>query len=196
MNKYSKLLLFAVAILAGVVIAWQFYLRERITSSITPENSQALAYEVSDLFNSNEKLVSEIDKLNIEVDKLQESYESSKTSDEALNEKISNYKIILGLGEAEGSGVKIEFDKKISSVNLIDILNALKNIGVDGIAINGKRIIYNSSIEEGIFSPPVTIMAIGDKDLLDASLTRTGGIIEQIGFGKVDKIDNIVLPSI
>lgn len=196
MNKFSKTILFIVAIVAGVIMAWQFFLSERINLKITPKNSQALAYEVADLFNANEKLTKEIDKLNIEVDKLQKNYIDSKTSVEALNEKNNNYKIILGIGEAEGSGVKIEFDKKISSVNLIDILNALKNIGVDGVAINGKRIIYNSSIEEGIFSPPVTITAIGDKELLWGSLTRTGGIIEQIGFGKVDKMDSIILPSI
>lgn len=196
MSKNAKILLFIVAIVAGIGITWQFYLSQRINKKVTPQNSQALAYQVADLFNSNEKLSKEIDKLNIEVDKLQKNYNDSKSSDEALNEKINNYKIILGIGEAEGVGVKIEFDKKISSVNLIDILNALKNIGVDGISINGKRIIYNSSIEEGIFAPPVTIMAIGDKDLLYSSLTRTGGIIEQIGFGKVDKIDNIILPGI
>ena len=193
MNKRGLLIIAIVGFLGGIIVVRQFLLSEKIHNEIKPETNQALAYEVSELFKSNEKLIKEVDKLTIEVGKLQKTYEDSKSADQALNDKLNNYKIILGSTEVEGQGVKIEFDKKVASTNLIDLMNSLKNIGVDAISVNGQRVITSTSFSEGIFSPPIIVYAIGDRDLLYSSLTRTGGIIEQIGFGNVVKQDNIIL---
>ena len=87
-------------------------------------------------------------------------------------------------------------DKKITSTQLIDLINNLKNIGCEAIAINGQRLTGTSSITSGIFTPPMTINVVGDKDLLYNSLVRSGGIIEQIGFGQVTIVNDMTLPSI
>ena len=87
-------------------------------------------------------------------------------------------------------------DKKITSTQLIDLINNLKNIDCEAIAINGQRLTGTSSITSGIFTPPMTINVVGDKDLLYNSLVRSGGIIEQIGFGQVTIVNDMTLPSI
>lgn len=196
MSKKGLITIIIIAVILGVFVARQFLLSERIKKEVNNETNQALAYEVSELFESNEKLKEEVQKLKNELDKLQKTYIDSKQVNETLDEKLAHYQIILGLQEVRGPGVRIKFDKKIASVQIIDLVNALKNIGVESISINEKRLIPTSSITKGIFSPPVIIEAIGDKELLYNSLTRSGGIIDQIGYGQVTVVDDIILPSV
>ena len=195
MNKKGILTIIIVSICLGILVVRQLNLSQKINSEVKPETNQALAYEVSELFKSNQKLKDEVDKLQNEVTKLNQTYLDSKQANEALEEKITNYKIISGVSEIHGQGVKIQFDRKIASTQIVDLINNLKNIGVEAIAMNGQRIIATSSIANGVFSPPVTILAIGDKDLLYNSLNRSGGIMAQIGYGQVTVENDIIIPS-
>lgn len=194
-SKKSTIIIIVISLVLGLVAVRQFILSEKINKQVSSENNEALAFEVSELFNSNQELGKDADKLSDELEKLKKTYMDSKQADEALDSKIEKYEIILGLKEVRGPGVRIDFDRKIASVQVIDLINALKNIGAEAIAINGNRIVTNSSISEGIFNPPITIEAIGDKDLLHSSLTRSGGIIDQIGYGQTTVVDDIILPS-
>ena len=78
----------------------------------------------------------------------------------------------------------------------MDFLNALRNIGAEAIVINEKRIGPATGIGENTFSLPYRFQALGNKDILYEALTRRGGIIEQIGQGKVEKKDNLLLPAV
>lgn len=196
MNKKGIITITIISILAGIIITRQFFLKEKIDQNIKPETNEALAVEVAELFKSNEKLKEEVNKLVSEVDQLNQSYVNSKQLNETLENKIKNYEIILGLTNVSGEGVIIEFNKKVASTQLIDLINSLKNIGVDAINLNGTRITNRTSISDGIFSPPITIRAIGDKNILSNSLLRTGGIIDQIGYGEVKIEDEINISSI
>ena len=196
MNKKGILIVILVSICLGIMVVRQLVLSQKINSEVKAETNQALAYEVSELFKANEQLNEEVDKLQGELDKLNKIYLDSKQANEALEAKINNYKIISGTSEITGPGVKITFDKKIASTQVIDLINNLKNIGVEAIAMNGQRIVASSSIANGVFSPPVTILAIGDKDLLYNSLNRSGGIMAQIGYGQVATENDIIIPSI
>lgn len=193
MNK-KILFLIIISIILGLLVARQFLLSEKIKKEVNVDTSQTLAYEVSELFNSNEKLKDEIEKLSVEVEALQKTFQNTKEANETLDEKIKKYEIILGKKEIRGQGVRIKFDKKIASIQIIDLVNALKNIGAEAISINGKRLLPTGSIIEGIFSPTVTVEAIGDKEILHSSLTRSGGIIDQIGYGQVTSVDDIIIP--
>lgn len=196
MNKKAIISITLVSVVAGIIITRQFLLKEKINNDVSAQTNEALAVEVAELFKSNIKLNEEVAKLNEEVEKLKQTYSNSKQANEALENKISNYEIILGLKSVRGQGVTIEFNKKIASTQLIDLINSLKNIGVDCISLNGTRITTKTSINEGIFSPPVIVKAIGDKSMLSNSLLRTGGILDQIGFGDVKTEDEIVISSI
>lgn len=196
MNKKGILIITIVSFILGIVITRQFMLSQRIKANVSSQNNEALAYEVSELFKNNEKLEVEVNKLKTEVENLDASSQNQKTANETLEENLKNYQIILGSTEVIGDGVRIIFDKKISSVQLIDLINALKNIGVDALAINDQRINLYSSIEEGTFLSPTKIDVIGDKKLLKTSLTRSGGIIDQIGFGQVEEVDKLILGKV
>lgn len=194
MNK-KHFAIITVSIVLGFLAIRQFVLSQQIQKDVTSDTNQSLAYEVSELFNTNKNLKSEVDKLSSDLENLQKTYKDSKDASETLDAKIKKYEIILGEKEVKGNGVEIIFDKKIASVQIIDLMNALRNIGAEAISINNKRLLPTSSIAEGVFSPTVSIQAIGDKEILYSSLTRSGGIIDQIGYGQVTAVDDIIIPS-
>jgi len=196
MNKKGIIIITIVSFILGIIITRQFLLSQKIKANVNSQNNEALAYEVSELFKNNEKLEIEVNKLKTEVENLDASSQNQKVANDTLEENLKNYQIILGSTNVIGDGVRITFDKKITSVQLIDLINALKNIGIDAIAINDQRINLYSSIEEGTFLSPTKVDVIGDKKILKTSLTRSGGIMDQIGYGQVEEVDNLVLGKV
>lgn len=196
MTKKDTYLLIAVSLILGIIITKQFFISQKIKAKVTPASNESLAYEVSELFKNCEKLTIEENRLKTEVEKLNKSSKDNKEIDDALSKKIHDYRIISGKVAVSGPGIKITFDKKIASTQVVDLLNALKNIGVDAVSVNGSRINMTSSIAEGTFYPPLVVEAIGDKELLYNSLERPGGIIDQIGYGYIEQIDQLKLPSL
>lgn len=195
-KKQNIFLVTMVALILGILIVRQFNLHKRITQVTQPEVAEALAYEVAELIEDNTKSRQQLDKLQEQYDKLATSSSDLKTAKEAVDEKLSTYEIILGLSKIEGPGVIITFNDKIASTQLVDLLNAFKNIGVDAVTINDQRISPASSITNGLFNPPITLKAIGEPDLLADSLTRPGGIMEQIGLGQVEKSNEIIIDAV
>ena len=88
------------------------------------------------------------------------------------------------------------------------MINALRNIGAEGISINGQRFVINSFFRktaDGIFlensklSSPYIIQTVGNSALIKESLLRKGGIIDQTEESgteikvSVEQKDNIIL---
>jgi len=181
-----------VGFILGFVIIQQFYLHEKITKNIQPESENNLALEVSELIKTNDELTKGVNDLTDQHGKLSRAAADASSANATLEENLNQYEIILGLTQVQGQGVEIIFNDKISSTQLVDVMNAIKNIGADAIQINDRRIIQNSSITEGFFYPPVSVKVIGNKDLLYEALVRPGGILDQIGLSKeVVKSDNV-----
>lgn len=192
-RKNNLILIGVIGIILGFFVSQQFHLHEKISKTIQPENENNLALEVSELIKTNDELSQEVRDLTQEHEKLSRSAADAETANSALEDNLKKYKIILGLVDVQGEGVEISFDNKVSSTQLIDLLNAIKNIGADAIIVNDQRIIPDTYINSGFYNPPLKIKAIGSKDLLNESLIRPGGILDQIGFGKVAKNDDLTI---
>lgn len=185
-----------ISLILGYVLAQQFYLQQKVKKVTQSDSSASLAMEVSELIKNNNKLKKEKIGTDEELNKLTQSAESSQQTSETIQENLNNFKIILGVVPVSGKGVIISLDQEVESVQIIDLINAIKNIGAEAISINNKRIGPTSSIENGVFYPPTLVQIIGDQNLLYDSLTRSGGIIDQIEAGKVEKQDSISLNAI
>lgn len=192
----NKILLFIVCLLFGFLLSKQFFLQKEVSKISQPEIGNSIALEVTELIKTNSKSRKQIDIFTEQKTKLEKSAESSQESNETLQENLQIYKIILGLTDVQGPGIEITFNEKIDSTQVIDLINAVKNIGSEAITINNRRYGPRSFIESGIFYPPTNIQVIGNADILEDSLIRPGGIIEQIGTGKVEKKEIIYLKSI
>lgn len=190
-NKKNLILISIITLILGALVVRQFYLQKKINQVSQPKAGEALAYQVAELIKDNSRSQEQITNLEEQYNKLEKSSTDLKTAKETLEEKNKVYQVILGTAEVQGPGVIITFDEKIHSTQLIDLINALKNIGIDSISINNKKITPTSSVNSGLFNPPIIVKAIGNSDLLTDSLTRPGGIIPQIGLGNVEKKDHL-----
>ena len=143
-------------------------------------------------------------KLTNEQEKLEKVREEITNSDEQLKkikEKIDKYNVLLGTTDVKGKGVVITFSYvsnmslKSSSINtqnslvtdidILEIVNELKNAGAEAIEVNGQRILNNTSIcydDDDILingkkvSLPYTINAIGSPEIM-TTLNRPGGYL-------------------
>ncbi|MHA1381972.1 MAG: DUF881 domain-containing protein [Candidatus Helarchaeota archaeon] len=195
-NKKNKIIILIVCIILGFLLPTQFYLYQKVIKISKPEVSNSTALEVAEFIKTNKKLRKQIDNLEDQNEKLKKSKTSSIVSNQTIQENIKNYKLILGITDVEGRGVEITFNDKVDSTQIIDLINAVKNIGAEAISINNRRFGTKSFVENGIFNPPTTIQVIGNPDILKNSLVRSGGIIDQIGIGNVEKKEKIYIQSL
>lgn len=199
MKKFTlpkELILFIAAMLLGTIIVQQIYLHRKISEISKPDQTQALGLEVSQLYKNNVKLQEEVDQLTQEKQKTSQSLADREAATVNLQETLEKYQIIASIKPVVGQGVKIQVADKLETVQLVDLVNALRNIGVEAISINNRRIGPKTGVDSS-FQAPYEILVIGDSEVLSNSLTRPGGIIAQIGEKmEVKKIDSVLIPSL
>ena len=144
----------------------------------------------------------EVNKQYEETTAMIEEYKNNKESNEEtsnlMDSELEQINMSLGKTDVEGQGVVItiketdnEEVEKITSDDLLVIVNALKLAGAEAISINDQRIINMSDIVyidaasvirvngERILAP-YTIKAIGDSSYLESSLVGNGGAIDEM----------------
>ena len=195
MRKNSLLII--VMIIFGYILVQQLHVGGRIEQVVDPTKSNVISIEVAELIKSNKKLQQELRTLQDQKESLSASSTSTSKTDASLGEQVKELKILTGETKVTGQGVEILFDKSLQITQLVDLVNALRNIGAEAISINGVRIIGSTYILSALGSSPITILAIGNKDVLHDSLLRRGGIMEQIGSdGQASTKDSIDIKSI
>ena len=109
-----------------------------------------------------------------------------------------------------GQGIVITIQGPIGGDGVQDLLNELRNAGSEAIAVDGVRIITGIvvagqpgelSVENQSIGDAFEIRAIGSPQILTGTLTRTGGVIAQVGTAYPDArltvtpIDSMTLPA-
>lgn len=135
------------------------------------------------------------------------SYKEESSSDEKTKETLENelesLNMQLGKTDVEGEGVTItlseksenelgedEMLKEIEAMDLVYIINYLKDAGAEAISINGERIVNTTDIADVGSSIKINsrylrtdvyeIKAIGNSSYLESSLFGKGGYAEQL----------------
>jgi len=192
----TRLIFIAIFLLLGLIVANQYVLYSRIGFANLGDDPEGTALRISGLYSDNEKLRSQIDERQTQLNELQNASISSNDLQRLLQKDRQKYRIITGEGVVEGSGVIINVDHRMVLTQIIDFVNALKNSGAEAISINEKRIVVDTPLNEFDGKNVFLIKVIGDKETLYSSLTRPGGIFELIINGTAERSDNIVLPKV
>jgi len=130
-------------------------------------------------------------------------------TDEELKQQIWNARVLAGLTELQGQGVRIVlndrprdsivFDEQfelssfiVHDTDLLGVINELRAAGAEAIEINGVRILANSRIScggptinvgrEQRFTPPFIIHAIGDPQALAGIFQEPDSIYHMLVF--------------
>jgi len=182
--------------LLGIFLVSQYLAGKQIKKIIQPENTEVLALEVAKLTKNNADLRHQITTLTSDLDK----YQNSKEVAQKVKNELSTLQLVNGEVSTFGQGVVMRIDKPLSQTQIVDLVNALRNIGTYLISINNQRITANFFIPNNYFSSPYEIKALGNKTVLESALTRKGGIIEQIAGDDKSKFeitttDNLIIPQ-
>ena len=192
------------ALTSGICIQVKTVKNTSSTSSKNYEENNLRA-EVLKYKEKYDNLLKETEKIDSQ---LQEQIESATKNNSELEEaknQINDGNKIIGLTEVTGPGITLTIaDSDIDSnsvldpsnfiihdIDLLKVVNELKNAGAEAISINGQRIINMSDIvdvgsnsiifvnQQRILAP-YEIKAIGDSTKLESTLLGNGGYVEEL----------------
>lgn len=190
----------------------------QMTQSYAQNNLRA---EVLKYKEKYENELNEIKYLDEELDKKIEGASTENQDLEQVKKQIKDANKLIGLTEVTGPGVIITLeDSKIDASTVLDpsllvvhdldilaVINELKNAGAEAISVNEQRIVPTSAVQCGgniitvngeKIGSPFIIKAIGLPENL-ANLNRTGGYLECMRDAKVTaelkKSNNITIPK-
>ena len=169
----------------GLLLMAQFR-TQRMTSRalLTTSSAEQLAI-ISSLVENNARLREEMEALEEQLSEYQQA--TGRAVLGPLVEELNKVKIINGLVEVSGPGVEVSIDGPIGVLDVQDLINELRNVGVEALTINGERLTLYSvvtSTEDGAItvnatqlSRPYILQAIGQPETMETALLRRGGLI-------------------
>lgn len=183
----------------GIFIVAQIYASKNYEKVIQPENNEVLALEVARLTKSNADLREEVTKLTFNLDTYKNSTESNQKILDKYNSDTNLYDTLNGDTQLKGQGVTVHVVGKLTIAQVVDLINAIKNIGSSSIAINDTRLNQRTNLAQFSGLANYKIDVIGNSELLQASMTRKGGIVELITTKDikitVDTVSGLTLPA-
>lgn len=222
MNKKIEILvLTVVCFILAIAIAIQINtVNKNGTTVYLSQQESNLKSQVLRMKEKYEEQYNELEKVEKELTKAREQVTKNNEELEEIESKIKQDNILLGNTDVKGTGIKVTLKdgKKelnvldeekliVHDVNVLAVINELRNAGAEAISINGKRVVNSTAIMcdgnviivngEKIGSP-VEISAIGLTVML-SGLDRAGGTLDKFAEdGKeveLKKINNLEIPK-
>lgn len=179
-KKNDYIILSVICFFLGLFIYMQYRGAQEYSRVIQPETNAIVALEVSKLTKTNANLRQEVRKLTTDLD----TYKNSSASEQELYQKYlkdtEKFDIINGEKGASGRGIKIIIEGQMLVPQMVDLVNAIKNIGSDLLSINGQRILLTANLVNFAHQDKLQITVLGNSKLLKSAIERKGGIVEQI----------------
>ena len=190
----------------GVLIVMQLRSTSRAASSVlsTSEQPQVL----TTLLESNTGLRSEIAELETQLGRLNQA--SQEENSAALQAELSRLLVVSGDADVGGPGVRVYVSGQINPLDMQDLINELRNAGVEAIALDRQRIVVRSVVaREGTglvldgnrLTPPYVLEAIGQPDTIEKALLRRGGLVSLLEYAypglkiTVTQVDSLTLQA-
>lgn len=196
-RKADKIILATIGFFLGIFAVTQFYSTQAIKKVAQPENNEVLVLEVAKLARTNADLRSEVKNLTVSLDGYNNSSQTAQEAMQQYQSDIIRYDNINSAKSISGQGVVITVDDMLLTPQIVDLVNAIKNIGYESIQINGTRLSINTNLGQFSGLPKYEVLVLGNSKLIKSALERKGGIIEQIATNKskfsVDEKDNLGL---
>ncbi|MDD3570689.1 MAG: DUF881 domain-containing protein [Lachnospiraceae bacterium] len=192
-------------IFLGTIIGIQFKTVKKQATAYDIQRVSELSIKLNSATSENESLLERIKEKDKKIAEY-ESYmaEESKEVKTILDES-SNLKMLAGLTAVSGRGISVAINDSpkagqqnegistdaflVHAEDILSILNELNVAGAEAVCINGQRIISTSAvrcagsvvnINDVKIAAPFVITAIGDPDILEASLMFPGGVVDAL----------------
>jgi len=182
----------------ALVMSMQFKIvNETDITSIEDMREAELRKELANWKSKYQETNQKYEEIAQKVDEYKANKQSNQETKKIVNEELEQVNMNLGTTDVQGEGLEItlrdtddEEIRKITSDDLLLIVNSLKNAGAEAISINEERIINMSDIVDisGTFikvngqriSEPYIIKAIGNQSYLESALIGNGGPVDEM----------------
>jgi uncharacterized protein YlxW (UPF0749 family) len=183
-KKADKIILATVGFFLGIFFVTQFYSTQAIKKVTQPENNEVIVLEVAKLSKTNADLRTEVKTLTVNLDSYNNSNQTAQDTLLQYQNDIVRYDNINSAKSISGQGVIISIDDMLLIPQIVDLVNAIKNIGYESIQVNNVRLSINTNLGQFSGLPKYEIIVLGNSKLIKSALERKGGIIEQITINK------------
>lgn len=198
-KKNDYIIISIICFFLGTFLVSQYYSGIEVSKLSQPESNEVLAIEVGKLTTSNAELRNEVSELTANLDSYRNSSESSKKAYDQYLTDIEKFDVVNGEKATSGQGVIITITGDLVTPQVVDLVNAIKNVGAQLIEINGKRLVVNTEMSQFANLGHYEIKVLGNSTLLKSAIERKGGIVDQISTKdivfNVSTSDNIQIGS-
>lgn len=203
---------FSVAVVAGllgVLVVGQLRGQAGVPG-LSALSATELTQLIANLTTRNEQLRTEISGLERQEANLTEARNRGETTVGELASDLARIRAWAGLTDVTGQGIAITVSGPIGGDGIEELLNELRNAGAEAIAVDGVRVVAGTvvagapgalSVENEALGDAFEIRAIGSPQILTGTLTRTGGVIAQVGTTypdarlTVSPVESMTLPA-
>ena len=185
----SRLTVAAVAALLGVLVVGQLRGQAGVPG-LSALTATELTQLIANLTTRNDQLRAEIAGLARQEANLEEARNRGETTVDELTSDLARIRAWAGLTPVTGQGIAITVTGPIGGDGIEELLNELRNAGAEAIAVDGVRVVAGTvvagapgalSVENAALGDAFEIRAIGSPQILTGTLTRTGGVVAQVG---------------
>jgi uncharacterized protein YlxW (UPF0749 family) len=199
----------AVCVLLGVLVVGQLR-SQAATPGLAGLSAQDLTNVIASVNTRNDQLRAEVASLERQVADVTEAHDRGESAIDQLRDDLATLEAWAGLTAVEGPGVSILVSGAISGDGVEDLLNELRNAGAEAIAVDSVRVVPGTvvagppgglSVENTALAASFEIRAIGSPQIITGTLTRSGGIIAQLGATyptaeiSVTPLDRVEIPA-
>lgn len=220
----NQIAIILVSVFLGLILSIQYKTVEnsQALGALPTQRAQDLANELKKVQTEREAQENRILELEEKIDQYEQEGINNNSYAENLYNDAMRYRMLAGYVDLQGPGIVLEITDPSSDVNLsqgyysivdeleliLQIISLLNAADAEAISINDQR--YTSFTEivragehieiNGVSNnSPITIKAIGNPDILEASLAIKRGIVWQLRnynyIVELSKEENIDIPS-
>ena len=207
--RRNQLTIAAVMFVLGILVVVQ--LQTQASGALFAGlSSQDLTVLVANLNDRNDQLRREIANLERDLGTLSQNTQRGDASIDELRADLRRVRLYAGIDAATGPGVILTVRGPIDGTGVEDLINELRNAGAEAMALSDVRVVPGivvtgaagaASVGEVPLGDAFELVAIGPPDKLTGSLTRSGGIIAQLGATlpdvvvEVTPVDRVDVPA-
>jgi uncharacterized protein YlxW (UPF0749 family) len=194
-RRKNQLTIAAVAAVLGLLVVIQ--LRSQTPAALAQLSSQDLTVLVANLNDRNDELRGEAATLERELATLTANEARGDVSVDEIRADLLRVRAYAGLEPVGGPGVTISINGPVDGEAVEELINELRNAGAEAIGVGGVRIVTGVVVTGAAGQAMVAgrtlgtnfeLDAIGAPDKLTGSLTRSGGVIAQLGATQPDVV--------
>ena len=178
-----------VAAILGILVVAQ--LRSQAANpGLSNLSAQELTLVIANVNTRNEQLRAEVAALERQLESLSEARDRGESALGALRSDLASLRAWAGLTAVVGPGVSIRVSGPVAGEAIEDLLNEIRNAGAEAISVEDVRVVPGTvvfgtpgglSVENTPLGEGFEIRAIGSPQIITGTLTRSGGVIAQLG---------------